>query len=111
MAAKDDGERSVIAESILDRDVQADLPNQMWLAGATYIWTAEGRLNVAAVLDGRRENDPPPSHERAMRCFITRTRDRIHKRTVSTASGGSSHGHAVCPRDLGEVRVGSALSS
>ena len=48
---KDDGERSVIADNILDRDFHADRPNQKWLAGFTYIWTAEGWLYVAVVLD------------------------------------------------------------
>ncbi|WP_240453933.1 IS3 family transposase [Chachezhania antarctica] len=48
---KDDGERSVIADNILDRDFAADRPNQKWLADFTYIWTAEGWLYVAVVLD------------------------------------------------------------
>ena len=48
---KDDGERSVIADNLLDRDFQADRPNQKWLADFTYIWTAEGWLYVAVVLD------------------------------------------------------------
>ena len=48
---KDDGERSVIAENILDRDFEADRPNQKWLADFTYIWTAEGWLYVAVVPD------------------------------------------------------------
>lgn len=48
---KDDGTRSVIADNILDRNFQADRPNQKWLADFTYIWTAEGWLYVAAVLD------------------------------------------------------------
>ena len=48
---KDEGERSVIADNILDRDFQADHPNQKWLADFTYIWTGEGWLYVAAVLD------------------------------------------------------------
>lgn len=48
---KDDGERSVIADNILDRDLQAERPNQKWLADFTYIWTAEGWLYVAVVLD------------------------------------------------------------
>ena len=48
---KDDGERSVIADNILDRDFAAGLRNQKWLADFTYIWTAEGWLYVAAVLD------------------------------------------------------------
>ncbi|MGE4218972.1 MAG: IS3 family transposase [Alphaproteobacteria bacterium] len=48
---RDDGERSVIADNILDRDFQAARPNQKWLADFTYIWTAEGWLYVAVVLD------------------------------------------------------------
>jgi putative transposase len=48
---KDDGERSVIVDNILDRDFQADRPNQKWLADFMYIWTAEGWLYVAVVLD------------------------------------------------------------
>lgn len=48
---KDDGERSVIADNVLDRDFKADGPNQKWLADFTYIWTAEGWLYVAVVLD------------------------------------------------------------
>lgn len=47
----DDGERSVIADNILDRDFEADRPNQKWLADFTYIWTAQGWLYVAVVLD------------------------------------------------------------
>ncbi len=93
---KDDGERSVIADNILERDFQSDRPNQKWLADFTYIWSAEGWLYVAAVLDlySRRivgwsmkaERDASLvmdalmmavwRRERLTRCFITRTRDR-----------------------------------
>lgn len=48
---KDEGERAVIADNILDRDFAATRPNQKWLADFTYIWTAEGWLYVAVVLD------------------------------------------------------------
>jgi putative transposase len=48
---KDDGERSVIADNMLNRDFRAARPNQKWLADFTYIWTAEGWLYVAAVLE------------------------------------------------------------
>jgi putative transposase len=48
---KDDGLRSVIADNLLDRDFQADRPNQKWLADFTYLWTVEGWLYVAVVLD------------------------------------------------------------
>ena len=48
---KDGGERSMIADTILDREVVAERPNQKWLADFTHVWTAEGWLHVAVVLD------------------------------------------------------------
>ena len=48
---KDDGVRSVIAGNVLDRQFSADAPNQKWVADFTYIWTAEGWLYAAAVID------------------------------------------------------------
>ncbi|MDY0074237.1 MAG: IS3 family transposase [Thauera sp.] len=48
---KDRGERSAVAANVLDRQFQADGPNQKWVADVTYIWTAEGWLYTAAVLD------------------------------------------------------------
>jgi transposase InsO family protein len=48
---QDRGQRSTIADNVLDRQFQADAPNQKWVADFTYIWTAEGWLYAAAVLD------------------------------------------------------------
>lgn len=48
---KDDGLRLVIADNILDRQFTAEVPNQRWIADFTYIWTAEGWLYVAVVID------------------------------------------------------------
>jgi putative transposase len=48
---QDRGERSAVANNVLDRQFQADGPNQKWVADFTYIWTAEGWLYVAVVLD------------------------------------------------------------
>lgn len=48
---KDDGQRSAIAQNVLDRQFSAEAPNQKWAADFTYIWTAEGWLYVAAVID------------------------------------------------------------
>ena len=48
---KDRGARSAVAENVLDRQFHAEAPNQKWLADFTYIWTAEGWLYVAGVLD------------------------------------------------------------
>lgn len=47
----DDGERSIIANTTLDRDFQVDRPNQKWLADLTHVWTAEGWPYVAVGLD------------------------------------------------------------
>jgi putative transposase len=40
-----------IAPNVLDRQFEADGPNKKWVADFTYVWTAEGWLYVAAVLD------------------------------------------------------------
>ena len=48
---KDAGERSAIADNVLDRQFTADAPNQKWVADFTYIPTGEGWLYLAVVLD------------------------------------------------------------
>src|SRR4051812_24134732 len=47
------GERQVaaVAPNVLDRSFEASAPNRKWIADFTYVWTAEGWLYVAAVLD------------------------------------------------------------
>lgn len=40
-----------IAPNLLQRQFEADAPNRRWLADFTYIWTAEGWLYLAVVLD------------------------------------------------------------
>jgi putative transposase len=40
-----------VGSNLLDRQFVADAPNKKWVADFTYIWTAEGWLYVAAVLD------------------------------------------------------------
>lgn len=48
---KDRGERCAVADNVLDRQFRADAPNQMWVADLPCIWTAQGWLYVATVLD------------------------------------------------------------
>ena len=50
---KDDGARllAVLSANLLDRQFEAERPNQKWIADFTYVWTAEGWLYVAAVID------------------------------------------------------------
>ena len=47
------GERQVaaVAANVLDRSFEAPAPNRKWIADFTYVWTAEGWLYVAAVVD------------------------------------------------------------
>jgi len=40
-----------IAPNVLDRQFTADGPNRKWAADFTYLWTAEGWLYVAVVID------------------------------------------------------------
>ena len=49
----DTGERNIgaLAPNILDRQFTASAPNEKWAADFTFIWTAEGWLYVAVVLD------------------------------------------------------------
>ena len=49
----DTGDRSTnaIAANVLDRAFVAPAPNRKWIADFTYVWTAEGWLYVAAVVD------------------------------------------------------------
>jgi len=49
----DTGERmaKAVAPNVLDRQFHAAAPNSKWIADFTYIWTGEGWLYVAAVID------------------------------------------------------------
>jgi len=40
-----------VAKNVLDREFQQELPDRVWLADITYIWTREGWLYLACVLD------------------------------------------------------------
>src|SRR5436305_466734 len=40
-----------VAPNLLQRDFSADQPDKKWVADTTYIWTAEGWLYLAVVLD------------------------------------------------------------
>ena len=49
----DSGERQAdaVAPNVLERSFNAPAPNRRWIADFTYVWTAEGWLYVAAVID------------------------------------------------------------
>ena len=47
----DKGTRHEAADTVQARQFEATAPNQKWIADFTTIWTAEGWLYVAAVID------------------------------------------------------------
>ena len=49
----DNGDRQMpgVPANILNRQFEAERPNQKWIADFTYIWTGEGWLYVSAVID------------------------------------------------------------
>jgi putative transposase len=46
-----DRQTAAVAPNVLDRTFEAATPNRKWIADFTYVWTAEGWLYVAAVID------------------------------------------------------------
>ena len=40
-----------VAENLLDRQFEQSKPNQVWVTDTTYVWTGEGWLYLAAMLD------------------------------------------------------------
>lgn len=47
----DSKHRLGIAPNILDGDFAADTPNRKWAGDISYIWTTEGWLHLAVILD------------------------------------------------------------
>ena len=50
-ATTDSKHSNPVAENILDREFHQQCPDRVWLADITYLWTAEGWLYLACVLD------------------------------------------------------------
>ena len=40
-----------VAPNVLNRNFQASLPNKAWAADITYVWTLQGWLYLAVVMD------------------------------------------------------------
>ena len=106
------GERQVaaVAPNVLDRSFEASAPNRKWIADFTYVWTAEGWLYVAAVVDLFSRRVVGWSMNAAMTAQLVtdalvmaiwrrgkpdallasfRSRQPIHQRTVPAADGRS----------------------
>ena len=50
-ATTDSDHKLPLAENVLNREFEQDSADQVWLSDITYVWTSEGWLYLAAVLD------------------------------------------------------------
>ena len=50
-ATTDSAHAFPVAENVMNREFEQEAPDRVWLADITYIWTVEGWLYLAAVLD------------------------------------------------------------
>ena len=51
VATTDSSHNLPIAENLLERTFEAEMPNTRWTADITYIWTSQGWLYLAVILD------------------------------------------------------------
>jgi putative transposase len=61
-----------IAANVLDRDFEASGPNEKWATDITYVWTGEGWLYLAVVMDlfSRRKRRRPAEAGRVVGRFV-----------------------------------------
>ena len=50
-ATTDSGHKLPVADNVLDRKFEVDAPDVAWVTDITYVWTDEGWLYLAAILD------------------------------------------------------------
>jgi transposase InsO family protein len=50
-ATTDSNHALPVAPNLLDRDFQASRPNTVWVSDITYIWTRQGWMYLAVILD------------------------------------------------------------
>lgn len=50
-ATTDSRHRLPVADNVLDRQFEPEVPNQAWAADVTYVWTREGWLYLAVIMD------------------------------------------------------------
>jgi putative transposase len=126
------GERQAgaVATNVLDRTFEASAANRKWIADFTDVWTAEGWLYVAAVIDlfCRRvvgwsmsaAMTAPTCHrcpgngdlaKRQVRCAAAslRSRQPVHQRTIPTPDG--HHGVVCSMSRSGNVWDNAAMGS
>lgn len=56
-----------VAENLLNREFKAEQPNQKWVSDISYVWTDEGWLYVAGILDLHRQQIVGWSMDRTMK--------------------------------------------
>jgi hypothetical protein len=99
------GERqaAAVAPNVLDRSFEAPAPNRKWIADFTYIWTAEGWLYVAAVIDLFSRRVVGWSMSAGMSACVWDNRSARYNRTLELAPHQFRPVRLILPRQ-GELR-------
>ena len=94
----DSNHRLSVAANWLDGDFAADVPNHKWAGDITYIWTSEGWLYLAVILD---------LHSRRMVGWAVS--DRMKKdlaiRALDMAVACASHLRAACSTPIAAASI------
>jgi len=85
-ATTDSNHKLNIAPNLLDRDFNANAPNQKWAGDISYIWTREGWLYLAVILD---------LHSRRVIGWAVSNRMNGHRVPTTAQRLHSSHGPRV----------------
>ncbi|MBB3995663.1 transposase InsO family protein [Sulfitobacter undariae] len=100
-----------IAPNLLDQDFSADAPNQKWAGGISYIWTSEGWLYLAVILDlySRRVIGWAPSRDIATQCTAGQWCSNRMKRDLAIRALDMALVH--CPRTNGGQGLAAATAA
>jgi putative transposase len=106
-----------VAENVLDRKFEVEAPNVAWATDITYVWTSEGWLYLAAILDlfSRRVVGFAMSERIDRQLVLDALRDAVGRRLpnaglVHHSDRGSQYASGDYQNALAEVGIVSSMS-